>query len=164
MFKKSVRKLLEKSESSLVRTIQTYLADWITLSQFIWNRIFCGIYPSNENLSNPVCKSMYLYVISKCMMIYLVCIWIRYECVLISNEHLEAIYLKIWINLFHKEHFVKHMYAQSDLTYPKKQLRGNPTCTNGTALTDYFNSAAVKDRLKNFLTIKMSQKYFEWST
>ena len=39
------------------------------------------------------------------------------------------------------------MYAQSDLVYPKKQIRGNPTCTNGTALTDYFNSAAVKDRL-----------------
>ena len=39
------------------------------------------------------------------------------------------------------------MYAQSDLTYPKKEIRGNPTCTNGTALTDYFNSAAVKDRL-----------------
>jgi len=46
-----------------------------------------------------------------------------------------------------REHFVKHMYAQSDLTYPKKQLRGNPTCTNGTALTDYFNSAAVKSAI-----------------
>ena len=39
------------------------------------------------------------------------------------------------------------MYAQSDLSYPKKEIRSNPTCTNGTALTDYFNSAAVKDGL-----------------
>lgn len=46
------------------------------------------------------------------------------------------------------------MYAQSDLTYPKKQIRSNPTCTNGTALSDYFNSAAVKARLKKPTVLK----------
>ena len=46
------------------------------------------------------------------------------------------------------------MYAQSDLTYPKKQIRSNPTCTNGTALSDYFNSAAVKAGLKKPTMLK----------
>ena len=42
-----------------------------------------------------------------------------------------------------QQHFIEHMYKQGGLTSPK-QLRGNPTCTNGTALTDYFNTPAVK--------------------
>ena len=61
------------------------------------------------------------------------------------------------------------MYQQGSLTYPglldffnsfrrvffrkylknknpqKENLHGNPTCANGTALTDYFNSPAVKE-------------------
>lgn len=45
-----------------------------------------------------------------------------------------------------REAFMQHLYKQGDLTFPedKKIVRSNPTCTNGTALSDYFNSPAVK--------------------